>query len=744
MFRIPAHPTAFPFQVIAMDLITQLPKSEGSDAILTIVDQGCTRAAVFIPCSTTISGEGVAQLYLENVYRWFGLPMKVISDRDPRFTSHFARALCEKLQIRQNVSTAFHPQTNGLSERKNQWIEQFLRLITSVQQSNWKRWLPLATAIHNNHVNSTTKVTPARALLGYLPQLDPAAPPITRNENVEERAIQAQQYHKQAQAALDQVAEHTPADQFKVGAQVWLEAKNLALPYQTRKLAPRCHGPFTITKQVSPVAYQLALPPTWTIHDVFHASLLTPYHETREHGVNYNRPPPDMVDGEEEYEVEAIMGHRFFGRGCKLQYLVRWKGYSAADDTWEPEGQVFAPKLKEAYHRKHPRDSPFPHKRGGKSTRKSIRHLFPSLRCRTTLGTSPASRLLPTLPLQLHLQPHSQCRRQRWPSKLTKNWNTPLLHPNAPSPRVRSERCNALSPHEPPSPPSKPSISRISKNLYKGSPRPALRNSLPTPPTMSTPSRRYTTRSCTSDDRKPPYQSCGDPVSAPRASLTTTEGSTSSSPTESTEARPDMSDSPPTTPPKFRRPWGSQTISYTPSPSTPLPATDMTRIPMVHSLSGSEASCTPPTPTTESSCKDAVSSTTGDSPLTSPATAKPRSRSESSRPTGSGSTPRSPGSERPSTLRPLGWGLQTQQDALPPFETLGMSRPQTTTTTENAPAGLGESPEASEPVGGLAPKRRVMTPASLTGKHSYVFCQFVSPALAHENGPCTCFNVGWR
>ena len=78
-----------------------------------------------------------------------------------------------------------------------------------------------------------------------------------------------------------------------------------------------------ITKQVSPVAYQLGLPPTWTIHDVFHASLLTPYHETKEHGVNYSRPPPEMVDGEEEFEVEAIMGHRFFGRGRKLQYLVR-------------------------------------------------------------------------------------------------------------------------------------------------------------------------------------------------------------------------------------------------------------------------------------------------------------------------------------------------------------------------------------------------------------------------------------
>ena len=102
-----------------------------------------------------------------------------------------------------------------------------------------------------------------------------------------------------------------------------MEAKNLALPYQTRKLAPKRHGPFLIMKRMSPVAYQLQLPPTWTIHDVFHASLLTPYHETIEHGPNYNRPPPEMVDGEEEFEVEAMMGHRFFGKGRKLQYLIK-------------------------------------------------------------------------------------------------------------------------------------------------------------------------------------------------------------------------------------------------------------------------------------------------------------------------------------------------------------------------------------------------------------------------------------
>ena len=83
-----------------------------------------------------------------------------------------------------------------------------------------------------------------------------------------------------------------------MGDQVWLEAKNLALPYQMHKLALKHHGPFTIMKRVSPVAYQLSLPPAWTIHDVFHASLLTPYRETAEHGANHNPPPLEVIKGE--------------------------------------------------------------------------------------------------------------------------------------------------------------------------------------------------------------------------------------------------------------------------------------------------------------------------------------------------------------------------------------------------------------------------------------------------------------
>jgi hypothetical protein len=91
------------------------------------------------------------------------------------------------------MSTAFHPQTDSLSERKNQWVEQFLRLVTSARQDDWKTWLPIATAVHNNRVNATTKVAPAKALLGYLPTLNPVAPPSTNNERIEERTEQARQ-----------------------------------------------------------------------------------------------------------------------------------------------------------------------------------------------------------------------------------------------------------------------------------------------------------------------------------------------------------------------------------------------------------------------------------------------------------------------------------------------------------------------------------------------------------------------
>src|SRR6266478_10147822 len=115
-----------PFQQITMDLITGLSQHHRHNAILIIVDHGCSHAAIFLPCYDTIMGPGITQLYLDYIYRWFGLPTKMISNQDPRFTSQFRRALTEKLGIQQNLSMAFHPQMDGLSEQKNQWVEQYL------------------------------------------------------------------------------------------------------------------------------------------------------------------------------------------------------------------------------------------------------------------------------------------------------------------------------------------------------------------------------------------------------------------------------------------------------------------------------------------------------------------------------------------------------------------------------------------------------------------------------------------
>ena len=97
-----------------------LPKSRGYNAILTIVDHGCTRGALFLSCLTTITRPQIAKLYYQHVYPWFGLPTKLISDRDPRFTSYFRRVLVKELGITWNLSMAYHPQMDGLTERKNQ------------------------------------------------------------------------------------------------------------------------------------------------------------------------------------------------------------------------------------------------------------------------------------------------------------------------------------------------------------------------------------------------------------------------------------------------------------------------------------------------------------------------------------------------------------------------------------------------------------------------------------------------
>ena len=136
---------------------------------------------------------------------------------------------------------------------------------------------------------------------------------------------------------------------FNVNDRVWLEATNLRTTHPTAKLAPKRLGPFKILNKVSGVVYQLELPTQWKIHNVFHTSLLTPYTETDLHGPNYLQPPPDIVEREPEFEVERILKSRRVGKNKNLQYLIRWKGYSQAHDSWEPAKQVHAPELVRRY-----------------------------------------------------------------------------------------------------------------------------------------------------------------------------------------------------------------------------------------------------------------------------------------------------------------------------------------------------------------------------------------------------------
>jgi hypothetical protein len=261
-----------------------------------------------------------------------------------------------KLGVNRNISTAFHPQKDGLSERKNQWIEQYLRTVTSASPEDWMQWLALATAVHNNRRNATTGLSPNQILLGYEPQLTPETSAPSNNDLAEERIRKLMENRDQATNAINEAAKGngTIPSQYHIREQVWLEGKNLKFPHQATKLNPKCYRPFRVIKEISTVAYQLQLPPSWNIHPVFHTSLLSPYSETPLHGPNFSRPPPDLIDNEEEYEVEQIKAHQNFGRSKRLQYLIKWKGYPKSDNTWEDAIDVHAPELIKPYHKCRP------------------------------------------------------------------------------------------------------------------------------------------------------------------------------------------------------------------------------------------------------------------------------------------------------------------------------------------------------------------------------------------------------
>src|ERR1700756_3603767 len=217
-----------------MDFIVKLPESEGFDTILTITDHDCSKASIFIPCNEEIDAMGVARLYATQVFPHYGIPLKVISDRDPCFASNVMQELCKILGIQQNVSTAYHPQTDGQSERTNQSLEQYLRLYCGSNQKEWADWLPIAQYTRNAWPHSTTKKTPYDLIMGYTP----LAHQPTREANIpalEERIQKTEEMRTAAQEAIRKVQEaqtrNTKQPRYEEGQKVWLEATNINRPY---------------------------------------------------------------------------------------------------------------------------------------------------------------------------------------------------------------------------------------------------------------------------------------------------------------------------------------------------------------------------------------------------------------------------------------------------------------------------------------------------------------------------------
>ena len=137
---------------------------------------------------------------------------------------------------------------------------------------------------------------------------------------------------------------------FVPGNKVWLDARNLPIKTQSRKLSPQRYGPYEIMKQISPVTYYIKLPASLKMHNVFHVDLLIPHHKTDAYGEQYSQPPPELIDGQEEYIIEEILDDQINKQNRKKQYYVSWQGYPASKNQWVNTKNLYAPELLAEYH----------------------------------------------------------------------------------------------------------------------------------------------------------------------------------------------------------------------------------------------------------------------------------------------------------------------------------------------------------------------------------------------------------
>lgn len=323
------------------------------DALLTVTCKW-TRKTMLIPGSTRYSAEQWAQVFLRSLllYDW-GIPKVIISDRDSKFLSDFWKALFAALDTKLAYSTAYHPQTDGTSERQNQTVEIAIRYHTATSDTPWIEIIPALQFNLNNSISSATERSPNELLMGMKPRgtlnildretkLDQDALDTLRQLHMEE----ATHLICEAQMSAKRIynAKHIPRT-FQAGDKVYLKLHDgYHLPGKPpRKWSQQRASPFTVLDKIGPLAYKLDIPPTWRIHNVISVAHLSPGPDGPD---PYNREQPEperlQVDGEEQYKVEKIVQHRINKRGRhpQLEYLVRWKNCGPEDDQWKKRTEL--------------------------------------------------------------------------------------------------------------------------------------------------------------------------------------------------------------------------------------------------------------------------------------------------------------------------------------------------------------------------------------------------------------------
>ena len=333
-----------PWQEISMDFITDLPtvrcEKKTYSGILVVVDR-LTRYSRFIPVSARITSDGLATVFLREIFRYYGMPDGIVSDRGSLFTGHFWATFCHLLQCKRRLSTAFHPQTDGQTERINQTIEQYLRTFCNKEQSDWIDKLPMAEFTYNTSYHGTVKAAPAEVLMGYQPrskghvkgQLEAFSP------HAMERVRGLGELHDRTASliasAQERQAHHynkgREPKSFKEGDWVLISTKHLPLRRPTKKLTEKYVGPYQIQGVIGghKLAYRLRLPSTVKIHNVLPISSLEPYRSRDKQPVE---PEDNPFMTETTYDVEQILDHR--GPKSRRRYLVKWKGHGDEENSW--------------------------------------------------------------------------------------------------------------------------------------------------------------------------------------------------------------------------------------------------------------------------------------------------------------------------------------------------------------------------------------------------------------------------